>query len=126
MQQFDLQGYASKYQGYTKTARLTFIGERSKDCLMLQKDAYQMALEILKVGSNMALYQKVAKDSSGLFEENYFDQELVESVEKKNHQMQVTLEGELNSYKSNMIKESIRVCTNPFSCHCILVVLNCY
>jgi COP9 signalosome complex subunit 1 len=87
MERFDLETYVAKYSGHTKTARLVFIAERCKEFPQLQKNAYHMVVEMLKAGTNMSLYQKVAKDSSELLGASNFDPALVETVEKKNHQV---------------------------------------
>ena len=109
MEKFNLEAYICKYAGHTKTARLVFIANCAKETPQLQKDAYQLALSTLKAGTNMSMYQSVAAESSALFETAQFDEAAFEATEKKCNQVQERLEVELNSYKTNLMKENIRV-----------------
>jgi COP9 signalosome complex subunit 1 len=80
-----------------------------------------MAIEELKKSNNSTLYkqimEKVASDKLGnaindatfLFSLGSLDQAWMDAVDKKAAQQQERLEMELNGYKTNLIKESIRV-----------------
>ncbi|RLN10639.1 hypothetical protein BBJ28_00005218 [Nothophytophthora sp. Chile5] len=96
---FDVDAYAAKYSGRNRTERLLFI---AKSCPSLYVDARRALLRELKGGRNMALYLEVLDGEPA-------DMILVESVKRSASQQHERLEQELNSYKSTMIKESIRV-----------------
>jgi COP9 signalosome complex subunit 1 len=104
---FDLEGYLSNYSGHTKIFRAVFIAERSKD---LEVEATRIALEEIKKTQNTALYKEVVDKAiekhGGLFSK---DQTWIDSVEKKAQQQNDRLEQELNGYRTNLIKESIRM-----------------
>jgi COP9 signalosome complex subunit 1 len=103
--EFDLEAYINNYSGHTKIARLLFIAEH---CKALETDALKMAIEELKKSNNSTLYkqimEKVASDKLGAFDQAWMD-----AVDKKAAQQQERLEMELNGYKTNLIKESIRM-----------------
>ncbi len=108
---FDLDTYLSNYSGHTKILRAIFVAEHAKD---LEAEAYRVALDELKKTQNMALYRDVADKASDKLGPAYAkDQAWIESVDKKALQQLERLELELNGYKTNLIKESIRVCLPP-------------
>jgi hypothetical protein len=106
---FDLEGYLSNYSGHTKIHRSIFVAERAKD---LEVEALRIALDELKKTHNTAVYKEVVEKAiekhGGLFSK---DQAWIDSVDKKAQQQNDRLEQELNGYRTNLIKESIRVCT---------------
>ena len=56
-------------------------------------------------------------------EETYaFDQNWADSMDKKSQQTLERLEMELNGHKTNLIKESIRVCAPSYFCHVISTI----
>lgn len=121
---FDVEAYAAKYSGRNRTDRLLFIAQT---CPQLRGDAHQALLRELKSSLNMKLYLEVVeaatKDatestanagdapetSASLDPSLVVDTAHVESVKRNVVQQHERLEQELNSYKSTMIKESIRV-----------------
>jgi COP9 signalosome complex subunit 1 len=115
---FDLEGYLSNYSGHTKIFRAIFIAERSKD---LEVEATRIALEEIKKTHNTGLYKEVVEKAiekhGGLFAK---DQAWIDGVEKKAQQQNDRLEQELNGYRTNLIKESIRVrCLPPRIYFCV-------
>eukprot|EP00271_Cylindrocystis_brebissonii_P017437 TRINITY_DN4541_c0_g1_i1.p1 TRINITY_DN4541_c0_g1~~TRINITY_DN4541_c0_g1_i1.p1 ORF type:complete len:487 (+),score=94.15 TRINITY_DN4541_c0_g1_i1:468-1928(+) len=114
---FDLESYISNYRGHTKITRLRFIADRavSKE---LASEALRMALKELKEGENTMMYKdtlakavKLAGGSGGSEEQQELDasKKWIESVDRKAVERQMKLEAELNAYKTNLIKESIRM-----------------
>uniref|UniRef100_K3WGE7 PCI domain-containing protein n=1 Tax=Globisporangium ultimum (strain ATCC 200006 / CBS 805.95 / DAOM BR144) TaxID=431595 RepID=K3WGE7_GLOUD len=119
----DVDAYAAKYSGRNRIDRLQFIAQ---SCPQLCTDAYNVLLRELKNGLNMKLYLEVvdaaSKDaamsvdaagpessSSTVNPALVVDTTFVENVKRNAAQQHERLEQELNSYKSTMIKESIRM-----------------
>lgn len=122
----DVEAYAAKYSGRNRTDRLLFIAQ---SCPQLRADAHNVLLRELKNSLNMKLYLEVvdaaSKDaatamslqanasapesSSSVNPALVVDPTFVENVKRNAAQQHERLEQELNSYKSTMIKESIRV-----------------
>jgi len=102
---FDLESYINNYSGHTKIARLIFIAEH---CKALEKDAYRMAIDELKKTMNTSLYRSL-QERVGERLGFPLDTQWVESTDKKAAAQQERLELELNGYKTNLIKESIRM-----------------
>jgi COP9 signalosome complex subunit 1 len=104
---FDLEGYLNNYAGHTKIHRALFISERTKD---LEVEALRIALKEIKNTQNTNLYKEVIDGAiekhGSLFVK---DQAWIEAVEKKAQQQNDRLEQELNGYRTNLIKESIRM-----------------
>jgi len=105
MSSFDLEQYASNYKGLTKIKRLIFAAENSKD---LRKEAAQLAIKELKSGVNTQLYKEVVEKFGNEVNEKY-DEAWVNSVDQEAAKTLERLEIELNSYRTNLIKESIRM-----------------
>jgi len=105
--EFDLENYSNNYSGHTKIARLLFIAEH---CKALELESYKMTIEELKKTMNTTLL-KAVNDKVGdrLGSTGATDQALYDSIDKKAAQTQERLELELNGYKTNLIKESIRM-----------------
>jgi len=102
---FDLEAYISNYSGHTKIARLIFIAEH---CKVLEKEAYRMAVEELKKTMNTSLYRNLV-EKVGERLGFVLDAQWIDSTDKKAAAQQERLELELNGYKTNLIKESIRM-----------------
>ena len=102
----DVAFYPSKYSGHTKVARLQFIADVAAKAneAKLKEDAHALALQELKSGTNVELYQKVAKEAGV-----EVDKAHVEAVTKKTQQTLERLEVELNTCKANLVKENIRL-----------------
>lgn len=113
---FDVDAYAAKYAARNRVDRLLFIAQASD---ALRRDAHAALLRDLKSGLNMKLYTEVAEaaaantngDAAPESSEPALavDPAFVESVKRNAAQQHERLEQELNSYKSTMIKESIRM-----------------
>eukprot|EP00245_Coleochaete_scutata_P005782 TRINITY_DN19649_c0_g1_i1.p1 TRINITY_DN19649_c0_g1~~TRINITY_DN19649_c0_g1_i1.p1 ORF type:complete len:435 (-),score=92.43 TRINITY_DN19649_c0_g1_i1:295-1599(-) len=108
-QQFDLETYASNYTGHTKITRLRFIAERCNNRSM-ELEALRMALDEIRKGDNTFVYlETVEKVYGKLGPEYQLDQDWVDATDRRVTQRHEKLEGELNAYKTNLIKESIRM-----------------
>eukprot|EP00897_Mesotaenium_endlicherianum_P009354 jgi/Mesen1/8447/ME000475S07699 len=105
---FDLETYISNYNGHTKIARLRFIAERCQS-KATELEALKMAIEEIKRGENTAVYRETMERVLGKSPGQKFDVEWVETVERRATQRQEKLDVELNGYKTNLIKESIRM-----------------
>jgi COP9 signalosome complex subunit 1 len=110
---FDVDTYAAKYAGRNRINRLLFIAKKSAG---LRNDAHEVLLRDLKTSINMKLYLEVAEASAACSDDVpesvlTVDHAHVEAVRLSASQQHERLEQELNSYKSTMIKESIRVRT---------------
>lgn len=76
----------------------------------LELDALKMALDELKRSTNTTLYKTLAKKVGDRLGPSYvLDEKWIESTDKKAASRLEKLESELNSYKTNLIKESIRM-----------------
>ncbi|TMW56415.1 hypothetical protein Poli38472_006425 [Pythium oligandrum] len=111
MEGFDLDAYAAKYSGRNRVNRLLFIAKHSE---ALRSGAHDALLRELKSGLNMKLYLEVAEAATAATEDIpesalSVDHAQVETVKRNAAQQHERLEQELNSYKSTMIKESIRM-----------------
>jgi len=102
---FDLDGYINNYTGHTKIARLIFIAEH---CKALEIDAFKAAIDELKQTMNTPLYKGVVEKVGERFGIP-LDAQWIDSTDKKATAQQERLELELNGYKTNLIKESIRM-----------------
>jgi len=107
--EFDLQTKIGDYTGHTKIFRLLFIAER---CKKFQTEAYKAAISALKQTQNTAIYRRVFEsigDSVSLGPPFTVDQPWADSVDKKAQQQLDRLEHELETAKTSLIKESIRM-----------------
>ncbi|BBN13298.1 COP9 signalosome complex subunit 1 [Marchantia polymorpha subsp. ruderalis] len=108
-EQMDVESYASLYTGHTKIARLHFIADHCHS-RALELEALRMASDEIKRGENTALYRESVDKIAGRLGSTYLlDQEWVDVVDRRAAQRQEKLEMELNGYKTNLIKESIRM-----------------
>uniref|UniRef100_A0A7I4EGU5 26S proteasome regulatory subunit Rpn7 N-terminal domain-containing protein n=1 Tax=Physcomitrium patens TaxID=3218 RepID=A0A7I4EGU5_PHYPA len=108
-EQFDVESYASLYTGHTKIARLHFIADHCNS-RNLDLEALRMALDEIRKGENTVLFKECVERLNGRLGLGYgLDQEWIDTVERRAAQRQEKLEVELNGYKTNLIKESIRM-----------------
>lgn len=110
----DLETYIANYTGHTRVTRLEFIGDY---CPPLRIDAYQIALKDLLNTFDTDTYFRIAKklnDALTAQGKNLFvvDTDWVAKTHKTASNKQERLEAELKNYKSNYIKESIRMGNN--------------
>lgn len=105
---FNLITYISRYEGQTKINRLLFIAE---NCASHQEEAYRLLITTLKQPGNVntKLYATLASVCEALGAGFEYDQAWVDDSDSKSAQRQERLESELQSSKSKMIKESIRL-----------------
>ncbi len=129
---FDLDAYIKKYKGYTVNQRLLFIAEKAKDektpasrelalaaCKLLLNnvktssgmniEAYEGALAVansLETIDDNAGMTSNSNNSNALFVR---DEDWVTKAQNRGNELQAQLEHDLEMFKSNMIKESIRM-----------------
>ncbi|KAI4311531.1 hypothetical protein MLD38_036417 [Melastoma candidum] len=110
----DLEAYASLYKDRTKITRLMFIAERCGNEAM-ELEALRMAYDEARKGENTQVYSEVAERIGGRLGQGYFlDTAWCDTVDKRAEQKREKLDNELNSYRTNLIKESIRMGYNDF------------
>ncbi|CAL0318333.1 unnamed protein product [Lupinus luteus] len=115
--QLDIEVYASFYAGRTKIMRLLFLADRcgEKNQTAMQLDAFRMAHDEIKKGENTQLYREVVQKIDGRLGPDYdMDVAWAENVDRRAEQKKEKLENELNAYRTNLIKESIRMGYNDF------------
>mmetsp|Transcript_5331 Transcript_5331/g.11649 ORF Transcript_5331/g.11649 Transcript_5331/m.11649 type:complete len:465 (+) Transcript_5331:170-1564(+) len=107
--QFDLESCIVNYTGHAKIDRLVFIAEKSLG-KPLELEALKLAHDEVKKTDNTAKYTEVVQKIDGRLGAAYnLDKGFVDQVDKRAAQKQERLETELHAYKSNLIKESIRM-----------------
>ncbi|OIW04797.1 hypothetical protein TanjilG_11143 [Lupinus angustifolius] len=115
--QLDIEVYASLYAGRTKIMRLLFIADRcgEKNNTTMQLEALRMAYDEIKKGENTQLCREVVQKIDGRLGAGYdLDVAWAENVDRRAEQKKEKLENELNAYRTNLIKESIRMGYNDF------------
>ncbi|CAK9145756.1 unnamed protein product [Ilex paraguariensis] len=113
-EQLDIEAYAALYSGRTKITRLLFISERC-DNVSMQLEALRMAYDEIKKGENTQLFREVVQKIDGRLGPSYgLDFSWADSVDRRAEQRKEKLENELNAYRTNLIKESIRMGYNDF------------
>ena len=97
--------YLNNYAGVTRLRRLAFIASASP---AHKRDALALAAAEVKRTSNTALYNELialSGDDGGLTR----DAAWVETVDRKAQQRLDKLESDLNTHKTSLVKESIRM-----------------
>ncbi|XVF22619.1 hypothetical protein REPUB_Repub12eG0186900 [Reevesia pubescens] len=113
-EQLDIEAYAGLYTGRTKIMRLIFVADRCNNRGM-QLEALRMAYDEIKKGENTQLFREVVQKIDGRLGPNYStDSTWCSMVDRKAEQRKEKLENELNAYRTNLIKESIRMGYNDF------------
>ncbi|KAL7158641.1 hypothetical protein ABFS83_02G157800 [Erythranthe nasuta] len=113
-EQLDVEAYAALYTGRTKTTRLLFIAERC-GVQSMQLEALRMAYDEIKKGENTQLFRDVLAKIAGRLGPNYGpDNAWADAVDRRAELRREKLENELNAYRTNLIKESIRMGYNDF------------
>ncbi|XP_010919243.2 COP9 signalosome complex subunit 1 [Elaeis guineensis] len=108
-EQMDVEAYGSLYTGRTKVIRLLFIADRCGNEGM-QLEALRLAYDEIKKGEDSQLYREVASKIAGRLGPQYdLDQAWADGIDRRAEQRKDKLENELNGYKTNLIKESIRM-----------------
>ena len=120
MESFDLSNYISRYVGYTKILRLSFIFENDMSPPDLKKLAFRFLIDELKEGINTLYYSNLYKKANELgIAEAPIDDVWIQSTDWKFRQKMERLESELSNARSSMVKESIRLCLSDIgSLHC--------
>ncbi|KAM4094572.1 hypothetical protein ACB094_06G205400 [Castanea mollissima] len=114
-EQLDVEAYGGLYQGRTKIMRLLFIAESCEGNPAMRLEALRMAHDEIKKGENTQLYREVVQKIDGKLGSNYdMDSTWCDSVDRRADQKKEKLENELNAYRTNLIKESIRMGYNDF------------
>ncbi|KAK7401583.1 hypothetical protein VNO78_13183 [Psophocarpus tetragonolobus] len=112
--QLDVEAYAALYSGRTKIMRLLLIGDKINNATA-QLEALRMAYDEIKKGENTQLLRDVVQKIDGRLGPNYgMDTAWCDAVDRRAQQKKEKLENELNSYRTNLIKESIRMGYNDF------------
>ncbi|XP_057454527.1 COP9 signalosome complex subunit 1 [Lotus japonicus] len=107
--QLDIEAYAGLYSGRTKIMRLLFIADANKNPTV-QLEALRMAYDEIKKGENTHLFREVVKKIDGKLGPNYnMDSAWCDAFDRRAEQKREKLENELNAYRTNLIKESIRM-----------------
>ncbi|KAL9245331.1 hypothetical protein vseg_018994 [Gypsophila vaccaria] len=113
-EQFDVDAYAALYTGRSKIIRLMFIAERCESG-SVQVEALRMAYDEAKKGEDVQLLKEVVQRIDGRLGDDYgVDFGWVDTVERRAELKKEKLENELNAYRTNLIKESIRMGYNDF------------
>ncbi|KAJ7951089.1 COP9 signalosome complex subunit 1 [Quillaja saponaria] len=114
-EQLDIEAYASLYKGRTKILRLLFIADHCENNPTMQLEALRMAYDEIKKGENTQLFREVVQKIDGRLGPNYgMDVDWCDMVDRRAEQKKEKLENELNAYRTNLIKESIRMGYNDF------------
>lgn len=114
-EQLDVEAYASLYSGRTKIMRLLFIADRCDNNPSMQLEALKMAYDEIKKGEDAQLFKEAAQRIEARLGPDYGpDFSWLEAVERRAEQRKEKLENELNAYRTNLIKESIRMGYNDF------------
>eukprot|EP00236_Picocystis_salinarum_P004989 CAMPEP_0113926964 /NCGR_PEP_ID=MMETSP1159-20121227/4045_1 /TAXON_ID=88271 /ORGANISM="Picocystis salinarum" /LENGTH=437 /DNA_ID=CAMNT_0000927411 /DNA_START=44 /DNA_END=1354 /DNA_ORIENTATION=- /assembly_acc=CAM_ASM_000767 len=104
----DVEALASRYAGAAKVERIAHVAHlvRGRN----QQEAFRLALEEARAGTNTTSYvDLVGQANERGWKEFQVDSEWVEATDRKAQQKQEKLERELAGYKTNLIKESIRM-----------------
>lgn len=108
-EQLDVEAYAAQYSGRTRLLRLLFIAERC-GVEAVELEALRMAFDEARKRDDTLLYRDAAHRIKGRLGPAYrYDQAWVDSVHRRADQRKEKLDNELNGYRTNLIKESIRM-----------------
>ncbi|CAM0870445.1 unnamed protein product [Alopecurus aequalis] len=108
-EQLDVEAYAAQYKGRTRLPRLLFIADKC-GVEPVALEALRMAHDEARAREDAALYRDAAHRIAGRLGPRYrYDQGWVDAVNRRADQRKEKLENELNGYRTNLIKESIRM-----------------
>ncbi|CAN8254067.1 unnamed protein product [Cochlearia groenlandica] len=112
----DVEAYAALYKGRTKITRLLFIANHCEgNNNTIQLEALRMAYDEIKKGENTKLFRDVVNMINGKLGDKYaMDSSWCNTIDRRAELKKVKLESELSSYRTNLIKESIRMGYNDF------------
>ncbi|XP_051132849.1 COP9 signalosome complex subunit 1-like [Andrographis paniculata] len=112
--QLDVEAYATLYAGRTKITRLLFIADKC-GVESMQREALRIAYDEIKKGENTQLFREVVAKIDGRLGPKYGpDDAWSRAVDRRAELRKEKLENELNAYRTNLIKESIRMGYNDF------------
>jgi COP9 signalosome complex subunit 1 len=112
MTSVDVETLVGQYSGHALASRLIFVAKKAaeKKDETLELDALKISCDEAKKAEQTALYKEVTELIRGRCGAEYnCDSEWTEQVDRRTAQRQDKLESELNGYKANLIKESIRM-----------------
>ncbi|XP_051117299.1 COP9 signalosome complex subunit 1-like [Andrographis paniculata] len=113
-EQLDIEAYAALYTGRTKITRLLFIADKC-GVPSMQLEVLRMAYDEIKKGENTQLFREVVAKIDGRLGPKYGpDNAWADVVDRRAEIRKEKLESELNAYRTNLIKESIRMGYNDF------------
>ncbi|KAK2361517.1 COP9 signalosome complex subunit [Trifolium repens] len=113
--QLDIEAYINLYSGRTRISRLLFIANHCGDNFTMQLEALRMAFDEIKKGEDTILMREVVNKINGRLGSNYtLDNAWCVAIEKKAELKKEKLDAELTSYRTNLIKESIRMGYSDF------------
>jgi hypothetical protein len=112
--QIDAVKIASRYTGHNKVERMLYIASRSTDPTVV-KQSITLAVDELKQGQDVAKYSAAVELSGGTVA---FDEAWVREATRSSTTNIERVRDELNSARTSMLKESIRVSTIGFL-HCV-------
>mmetsp|Transcript_2399 Transcript_2399/g.3835 ORF Transcript_2399/g.3835 Transcript_2399/m.3835 type:complete len:439 (-) Transcript_2399:52-1368(-) len=108
----DVEVIVGQYTGHALVSRLIFVAKKAaeKQDESLELDALKIAVDEARKAEQTALYTEVTQRINGRCGQDYVcDAAWIERVDRRTAQKQDKLESELNGYKANLIKESIRM-----------------
>ncbi|EME38172.1 hypothetical protein DOTSEDRAFT_57684 [Dothistroma septosporum NZE10] len=116
---FDLETYASNYEGPLLPLRLAHIATH---CPTLSRQALTLAFDHAKNGKDVQLYHRLLDLAINLgFEDlGREDTEWAAKKDEENRRELSRLESELRGYKNNLIRESIRMGQEDLATHHLL------
>jgi COP9 signalosome complex subunit 1 len=116
---FDLETWATNYDGALLPFRL---GHIAINCPALTRTSLTLAAAAAKHGKDAQLYTRLCRLAGqlGMQELATPDAEWLARTEEANRRETARLEGELRSYKNNMIRESIRMGQEDLAKHILL------
>jgi COP9 signalosome complex subunit 1 len=110
---FDLNQYASRYEGHTQVTRLLFIAERY---LEKQGPTYKLAFDSLKKGKNTSTYRRLFEKLGNALGPGYtLEQSWADQLDKAFMAEMEELEAALQNYKNNLLREQQRTCNNKIA-----------
>ncbi|KAG8363345.1 hypothetical protein BUALT_Bualt19G0012800 [Buddleja alternifolia] len=113
-EQLDVEAYAALYTGRTKISRLLFLADKC-GVVSMQLEALRTAYDEIKKGENTQMFREVLAKIDGRLGPNYDpDSAWSDAVDRRAELRKEKLENELNAYRTNLIKESIRMGYNDF------------
>ncbi|UPQ98716.1 subunit RPN7 of 26S proteasome [Chloropicon primus] len=108
----DVETIVAQYTGHALLQRLVFVAKKAaeKKDETLELEALKVACDESKKGEHTSLHKEVTELMRGRCGPEYdCDAAWVDQVDRRTAQKQDKLESELNGYKANLIKESIRM-----------------